>query len=98
MAKAAMDMNFYISFSGIVTFRNAQDVQSVAQRIPVERLLVETDSPYLAPIPKRGKTNQPAFVRYVADYLAELRNESPDSIARETTRNFFNLFSAAKRS
>lgn len=98
MAKAAMDMNFYISFSGIVTFKNALDVQSVAHRVPIERLLVETDSPYLAPIPKRGKTNQPAFVRYVVDYLAELRDESPDSIARETTRNFFTLFSAAKQS
>jgi TatD DNase family protein len=97
MAKAAMDMNFYISFSGIVTFKNARDLQAVAQRVPIERMLVETDSPYLAPVPKRGKINQPAFVRYVAEYIAGLRDESPDTVARETTRNFYNLFAAAKQ-
>jgi TatD DNase family protein len=97
MAKAAMDMNFYISFSGIVTFKNARDLQAVAQRMPLERTLVETDSPYLAPVPKRGKTNQPAYVRYVAEYLAELRGESSDTVARETTRNFYNLFAGARQ-
>ncbi len=97
MAKAAMDMNFYISFSGIVTFKNARDLQAVAQRMPLERTLVETDSPYLAPVPKRGKTNQPAYVRYVAEYLAELRGESSDTVARETTRNFYDLFAGARQ-
>lgn len=97
MAKAAMDMNFYISFSGIVTFKNARDLQAVAQRVPIERMLVETDSPYLAPVPKRGKTNQPAYVRYVAEYIAQLRGESPETIAGETTRNFFTLFAAARQ-
>ncbi len=96
MAQAAMDMNFYISFSGIVTFKNARDLQAVARQVPMERMLIETDSPYLAPVPKRGKTNHPAYVRYVAEYLAELREESVDTIASETTRNFYNLFSAAK--
>jgi TatD DNase family protein len=96
MAQAAMDMNFYISFSGIVTFKNARDLQAVARQVPIERMLVETDSPYLAPVPRRGKTNQPAYVRYVAEYLAELREESLDTVASETTRNFYNLFAAAK--
>jgi len=96
MAQAAMEMNFYISFSGIVTFKNAQDLKEVARRMPLERMLVETDSPYLAPVPRRGKTNQPAYVRYVADYIAELREQSFDAIAAQTTRNFFALFAGAK--
>jgi TatD DNase family protein len=97
MAKVAMDMNFYISFSGIVTFKNARELQAVAQRVPIERMLVETDSPYLAPVPKRGKTNQPAYVRYVAEYIAGLRDESVDTVARATTRNFYTLFAAARQ-
>ena len=95
MAQQALDLNFYISFSGIVTFRNAEQVQDVARRVPLERMLVETDSPYLTPVPYRGKSNQPAYVRYVAEYIAELRGESLESIARVTRDNFFDLFSGA---
>jgi len=97
MAAAAMDMNFYISFSGIVTFKNAAALQDVARRLPAERMLVETDSPYLAPVPRRGKTNQPAYVRYVADFIAGLRGESVESVAAYTTRNFYDLFHCAAR-
>ncbi len=93
MARAAMDMNFFISFSGIVTFKNAQDLKDVARKMPSDRLLVETDSPYLAPVPRRGKTNQPAYVRYVAEHIAELRGESLEQVAGYTTRNFYELFS-----
>ena len=91
-ASAAMDMGFYISFSGIVTFKNATDLQSVAKRIPLERMLVETDSPWLAPVPKRGKTNEPAFVQYTANFLAELREEDPELLAAQTTQNYHTLF------
>ena len=91
-ARAALDMNFYISLSGILTFRNAEQIQGVAKKVPDDRLLIETDSPYLAPIPKRGKPNYPAYVRYVAEFLAELRGESVERIAEITTRNFYNLF------
>lgn len=94
-AKKAMDMNFYISFSGIVTFKNATEVQDVARKVPLDRLLVETDSPYLAPVPYRGKPNQPANVYFVAKFLAELRQEDYASIAQHTTDNFFNLFKTA---
>jgi len=97
MARAAMEMNFHISFSGIVTFKNAQDLKQVARKMPAERMLVETDSPYLAPVPRRGKTNQPAFVRYVAEYLAELRGETLEQIAGITTENFYRLFAGARR-
>lgn len=92
MAKAAMDLGFYISFSGIVTFKNAVELKAVAKQIPADRMLVETDAPYLAPVPKRGKINRPAYVRYVAEYLAELRGETFDALARTTTVNFENLF------
>lgn len=95
MASQALDMNFYVSFSGIVTFKSAQTIQDVARRIPADRMLVETDSPYLAPVPHRGKPNQPAFVRHVAEFIAELRGVSYDEIARVTTENFFALFKAA---
>ncbi len=91
-AQEAMDMGFYISFSGIVTFKNAKTVQSVAKQVPLERMLVETDSPYLAPVPHRGTTNQPAYVRHVAEFIAKLREESFDTIASVTTANFFRLF------
>lgn len=97
MAMSAMDMNFYVSFSGIVTFKNAQDLKDVARQMPIERILVETDSPYLAPVPKRGKTNQPAYVRYVAEYIAGLREQSLEEFAAATTDNFYKLFETAPR-
>jgi len=95
VAQQAMEMNFYISFSGIVTFKNAVALKDVARRIKLERMLIETDSPYLAPVPHRGQTNQPAFVRHVAEAIADLRGVSVDEIASATTGNFFNLFKAA---
>lgn len=98
MACEAMELNFYISLSGIVTFKNAQQIKEVASRMPLERMLIETDSPYLAPVPKRGKPNQPAYVRYVAEYIAELRGVSVEEIRDATTENFFRLFSRARRS
>ena len=95
-ARRAMDMNFYISFSGIVTFKSAQTLKDVAKRMPADRILVETDSPYLAPVPYRGKNNHPAYVRYVAQCIADIRGENFDEFAAQTTRNFFSLFSLAK--
>jgi TatD DNase family protein len=95
VAQQAMEMNFYISFSGIVTFKNAVALKDVARRIKLGRVLIETDSPYLAPVPHRGKTNQPAFVRYVAEEIAALRGVSVDEVAEATSANFFNLFKAA---
>lgn len=91
-AQAAMDLGFYISFSGIVTFRNAERLREVARRMPADRMLVETDSPYLAPVPHRGRGNQPAWVRHVAECLAELREEDLEAFAATTTRNYFRLF------
>jgi TatD DNase family protein len=96
MAQAAMDMGFYISFSGIVTFRNAEDLREVARRVPLELLLVETDAPYLAPVPHRGKPNEPRYVRHVAEQLAELRGMDLETLAAATSENFFRLFSAAR--
>lgn len=98
IAKKAIDLGFYISFSGIVTFKNAQNIQAAAKAIPLESILVETDSPYLAPIPKRGKPNQPAYVRYTAEYIAALRDISLESFAEATTTNFFSLFKGAVKS
>lgn len=95
VARAALDLNFYISFSGILTFRNAEALREVAKKVPEDRLLIETDSPYLAPVPHRGKTNEPAFVFHVADCLAGVRQISPQAIADLTTRNFFALFKHA---
>ena len=95
VAQRAMAMNFYISFSGIVTFKKATTIRDVALRVPLEKMLVETDAPYLAPVPYRGKTNQPAFVRHVAEEIAALRGISVDEVAAATTRNFFSLFKAA---
>jgi TatD DNase family protein len=92
VADAAITMNFVISFSGIVTFKNARDLQAVAQTIPLDRMLVETDSPYLAPVPHRGKTNQPAWVRHVAEFIADLRGVAPEVIAEATTANFERVF------
>lgn len=96
MAQRALDMNFYISFSGIVTFKNAATIQSVAKKVPLERMLVETDSPYLAPNPHRGKANEPSFVRFTAEYLAQLRGISLAELAEQTTQNFFSLFKGAE--
>lgn len=92
MAEAAMDLNFYISFSGIVTFNNAKEIQFVAKEMPLERMLIETDSPYLAPVPHRGQSNQPAYVRYVAECIAKLRGIDVAVVAKQTTANFFKLF------
>lgn len=96
MAKAAIEMGFYISFSGIVTFKNAAQLKEVAQKIPLDKILVETDSPYLAPVPFRGKTNQPAYVKYVAQEIADLRGISLEAVMQATTQNFFNLFKYAR--
>ncbi|WP_444890160.1 TatD family hydrolase [Microbulbifer sp. DLAB2-AA] len=95
MAKAALDLNYYISLSGIVTFKNAEDLRDVARKLPLDRLLVETDSPYLAPIPYRGKPNVPAYVREVAEFIAELRGISYEQLAEITTENFLRLFPRA---
>ncbi len=94
-AQAAMDLGFCISISGIVTFKSAADLREVARRVPLDRLLVETDSPWLAPVPRRGKQNEPAYVRYTAEFLAELRGESFATLAAATSANFFSLFRAA---
>ncbi len=92
MAKQAMDLNFYISFSGIVSFANALDLQKVATLVPLDRLLIETDSPYLAPVPMRGQMNQPANVIYVAEFIAKLKGVSLETIAEHTTSNYKKLF------
>lgn len=96
VARAALDLGFYLSFSGILTFKNARQVQEVAARAPLDRILVETDSPYLAPVPYRGKQNEPAYTRFVAEYLATLRGLSYDEVAAMTTANFFRLFRKAR--
>jgi len=90
-----LDLGFYISFSGIVTFKNAKEVQASAAMVPSDRLLIETDCPFLAPVPKRGKRNEPAYVRYVAEYIARLRDVSIESIAAQTTQNACKLFGLA---
>ena len=95
VAQAALDMGFYISFSGIVTFKNAKDLKEVARRVPLERMLVETDSPYLAPVPHRGRTNQPGFVNHVAEEIALLHDRSYADLP-QTTTNFFKLFNINK--
>lgn len=95
MAQRAMDLGFYISISGIITFRNAEELREVVRQVPVERLLVETDSPYLAPIPYRGKPNQPAYVREVCEYVATLKGLSLEEFAKITTQNVRNLFKIA---
>ena len=96
MAKAALDLGFYISLSGIVTFRNADALREVARKVPPDRLLVETDSPYLAPIPYRGKANLPQYVREVAEFLALVRGERFEDLAAQTTANFKRLFPLAR--
>lgn len=96
MAESALSMGYYISISGIVTFKNAKQVKEVAKRVPLERLLVETDCPWLAPVPYRGMKNQPAFVCDTARYIAELRNMSYAALCEVTTANFYRLFSKTK--
>ena len=91
-AKKALDLNFYISFSGIVTFNSATEIKEVAKKVPSDRFLIETDSPYLAPVPFRGRPNYPTYVRYVAEQLAELRGTSVNKIADQSTENFYALF------
>jgi len=91
-AQKALDLNFYISFSGIVTFNSAKEIKAVAQKVPADRFLIETDSPYLAPVPFRGRPNYPTYVRYVAEQLAELRGTSVSKIADLSTANFYTLF------
>ena len=92
MAEQALELGFYISFSGIVTFKNATQIQEAARRMPADRLLVETDSPYLAPVPHRGKPNHPAWVRHVAEFVAQLRHESFEQVAAVTSANYSRLF------
>ena len=87
-----LDLGIYISIAGIVTFKNAEALQEIARYVPLDRLLIETDSPYLAPVPKRGKQNEPSFVVHVAEKIAELKNVSLESVADTTSRNFFSLF------
>lgn len=96
-AKASLDIGFYISLSGIVTFKNAKALQEIAVTIPDDRLLIETDSPYLAPVPMRGKRNEPAFVRHTAEFLARIRNQSVEVLAEKTSENFFTLFSKVEK-
>ncbi len=94
VAQAAMDLGFYISFSGIVTFKSAKDLQATCQQVPLERMLIETDSPFLAPIPNRGKTNEPAWVAHVGQFIADLKGVPVETVAKHTTENFKTLFKA----
>lgn len=98
LAEAALDMGFYISLSGIVTFNKAEELRAIARDVPMDRILVETDAPFLAPLPNRGKINHPAYVRYTGEFLAEMFNMDATEFAALTTRNFFNLFDKAKTS
>ncbi len=91
-----LELGFYISVSGIVTFRKAEALRGIVRDVPIERLLVETDAPYLAPVPNRGKRNEPAFVVHTAAHVAELKGLSPEDLARRTTENFFRLFTRAE--
>jgi len=97
VAEAALELGFYISFSGIVSFRNAKELKEVARRVPLDRLLIETDSPYLAPVPHRGKTNEPGWVVHVAEEIARLRELPLAQVEQATTDNFFRLFRHAQR-
>ena len=95
LARKGLDLGFYVSLSGIVTFKNAQDLQETAKWLPADRMLVETDAPFLAPVPHRGQKCEPAFVADTAAFVAGLRGEEPDQLADATTGNFFRLFSRA---
>lgn len=97
MAEACLDLNFYISFSGILTFNSAKELQAIAKTVPLDRILIETDCPYLAPVPFRGKPNQPAYVLHVAEFLAELRGISFAEVAKATSDNFYKLFNIDRR-
>jgi TatD DNase family protein len=94
VAQAAMELGFYISFSGIVTFKSAKDLQETCKKVPLEKMLIETDSPYLAPMPHRGKTNEPAWVSHVGEFIADLKDVSVEELAKVTTHNFKTLFKA----
>jgi TatD DNase family protein len=94
-ATTALDLGFYISLSGIVTFKSAEDIRQTAKSVPADRLLIETDAPYLAPVPKRGKTNEPAYVAYTAAHVADLRGMALEDLADLTTANFYRLFDRA---
>lgn len=96
IAERAIEMGFYISFSGIVTFKNAKDLKDVARRVPLDRLLIETDAPYLAPVPHRGQLNEPAYVLHVAEEIARLRGLALEEVGAATSQNFFSLFSTAR--
>lgn len=96
LAEKALSLGYYISFSGIVTFRNAESLREIARDVPLDRMLVETDAPYLAPVPKRGRRNEPAFVVHTAARLAELKGVPPEALAEATTANFFRLFAKAR--
>jgi len=95
VALAAVELGFYISFSGILTFKSAKQIQEVAKALPLERILIETDSPYLAPVPHRGKMNEPGWVKHVAEYLADLKQIPLAQVEQQTTENFFTLFNIA---
>ena len=97
MAKAALDFNYYISFSGITTFKNAQELRDVVKAIPLERILIETDAPYLAPVPHRGKKNEPKYVVEVAQCVADLKGVSLEQVAETTSENFYQLFKRARQ-
>jgi len=96
MAKQAIDLGFYISFSGIITFKNAESLRETVKKLPIKNILIETDSPYLTPVPNRGKLNEPSNVRYVAEKIAELKGISIEEVAEITTNNFFKLFAKCK--
>lgn len=97
LAEAALEIGFSISLAGIVTFKNAEDLRETVRRVPLERLLIETDSPYLAPVPKRGKPNEPAYVAFTAEKMAEIKETTVEDLGARTTENFFKLFSKAER-
>ncbi len=96
LAKAALEIGFYISFSGIITFKNAKNIREICKKIPIEKILIETDSPYLAPVPYRGKRNEPSFVKETLVKIAEIKNVPISKLEKITTENFFNLFNKAK--
>ena len=97
VAKEAMNLGFYISFSGIVTFKSAKDLQETCKAVPLERMLIETDSPYLAPIPFRGKINEPAWVAKVGEFIANLKGVSVEMLAKQTSNNFYQCFQLDKK-
>ncbi|MCK5554645.1 MAG: TatD family hydrolase, partial [Alphaproteobacteria bacterium] len=98
LAEESLALGFYISFSGIITFKKSDELREVVKYVPLDRILVETDAPYLAPLPHRGKRNEPAFVVHTAQMVAELKGVSPEEVAKQTTKNFFKLFTKIKPS